>query len=214
MLRYNVLSITWPHPKFSSRGGNKLYLVLFIQGYELVVLPNAFIIHMPHAPSFDISKFRSSENYRECVKTLKEEFHQDLSRRYGSAALKYIAAERNRWWDQNRFVLANCNREVGLLRDRPGRAHTESCSWVNQGAPCLLAPLPYPEREVCIVLLDPRASVKNGCNGWALQHCIVFSSCLRRHLQTISRIPPSHAWCQYVVTDTEVFGTTTYPDLM
>ncbi|RXM28868.1 Glycosyltransferase-like protein LARGE2 [Acipenser ruthenus] len=63
--------------------------------YDLVVLPNAFVIHMPHAPSFDISKFRSSSGYRNCLQTLKDEFHQDLSRKYGSAALKYLTAERN-----------------------------------------------------------------------------------------------------------------------
>ncbi|XP_069821440.1 xylosyl- and glucuronyltransferase LARGE2 [Dendropsophus ebraccatus] len=84
--------------RFLGFGWNKVSHIMELdaKGYELVVLPNAFIIHMPHAPSFDISKFRSSENYRLCVQTLKEEFHQDLSRRYGSAALKYIAAERNR----------------------------------------------------------------------------------------------------------------------
>ncbi|XP_072278145.1 xylosyl- and glucuronyltransferase LARGE2 [Pyxicephalus adspersus] len=84
--------------RFLGFGWNKVSHIMELdaKGFELVVLPNAFIIHMPHAPSFDISKFRSSAHYRECVKTLKEEFHQDLSRRYGSAALKYIAAERNR----------------------------------------------------------------------------------------------------------------------
>lgn len=84
--------------RFLGFGWNKVSHIMELdaKGYDLVVLPNAFIVHMPHAPSFDISKFRSSENYRLCVQTLKEEFHQDLSRRYGSAALKYIAAERNR----------------------------------------------------------------------------------------------------------------------
>lgn len=62
-----------------------------------MVLPNAFMIHMPHAPSFDISKFRSSSSYRNCLNTLKDEFHQDLSRKYGSAALKYLTAQRNIW---------------------------------------------------------------------------------------------------------------------
>lgn len=60
-----------------------------------MVLPNAFMIHMPHAPSFDISKFRSSSGYRNCLNTLKDEFHQDLSRKYGSAALKYLTAQRS-----------------------------------------------------------------------------------------------------------------------
>lgn len=70
-------------------------LLLYPQEYELLVLPNAFMIHMPHAPSFDISKFRLSAGYRGCLQTLREEFHQDLSRRYGAAALKYLTAERS-----------------------------------------------------------------------------------------------------------------------
>lgn len=53
------------------------------------------MIHMPHAPSFDITKFRSNKQYRICLKTLKEEFQQDMSRHYGFAALKYLTAENN-----------------------------------------------------------------------------------------------------------------------
>lgn len=64
----------------------------FLQEYELLVLPEAFSIHLPHAPSLDISRFRSSPAYRDCLQALKEEFHQDLSRRYGAAALKYLTA--------------------------------------------------------------------------------------------------------------------------
>lgn len=64
----------------------------FLQEYEFLVLPEAFSIHLPHAPSLDISRFRSSPTYRNCLQALKEEFHQDLSRRYGSAALKYLTA--------------------------------------------------------------------------------------------------------------------------
>lgn len=66
-----------------------------LQEYEFVVLPNAYMIHMPHAPSFDITKFRSNKQYRVCLKTLKEEFQQNMSRRYGFAALKYMTAENN-----------------------------------------------------------------------------------------------------------------------
>lgn len=65
------------------------------QEYEFTVLPNAYMIHMPHAPSFDITKFRSNKQYRICLKTLKEEFQQDMSRHYGFAALKYLTAENN-----------------------------------------------------------------------------------------------------------------------
>ncbi|XP_061133354.1 xylosyl- and glucuronyltransferase LARGE2s isoform X2 [Syngnathus typhle] len=83
--------------RFVGFGWNKVSHIIELdaQEYDFMVLPNAFMIHMPHAPSFDISKFRSSTSYRDCLKTLKEEFHQDLSRKYGSAALKYLTAQRN-----------------------------------------------------------------------------------------------------------------------
>lgn len=71
------------------------HATLVFQEYEFIVLPNAYMIHMPHAPSFDITKFRSNKQYRVCLKTLKEEFQQDMSRRYGFAALKYLTAENN-----------------------------------------------------------------------------------------------------------------------
>lgn len=76
---------------------NILNIFLYFQEYDIIVLPNAFMIHMPHAPSFDISKFRSSSSYRNCLNTLKDEFHQDLSRKYGAAALKYLTVQRNIW---------------------------------------------------------------------------------------------------------------------
>ncbi|NXL60190.1 LARG2 glucuronyltransferase, partial [Chordeiles acutipennis] len=88
-------------PKYDQRfvgfGWNKVSHIMELdaQEYELLVLPNAFMIHMPHAPSFDISKFRLSAGYRGCLQTLRDEFHQDLSRRYGAAALKYLTAERS-----------------------------------------------------------------------------------------------------------------------
>uniref|UniRef100_A0AAZ3PI78 LARGE xylosyl- and glucuronyltransferase 2 n=1 Tax=Oncorhynchus tshawytscha TaxID=74940 RepID=A0AAZ3PI78_ONCTS len=83
--------------RFVGFGWNKVSHIMELdaQEYDLMVLPNAFMIHMPHAPSFDISKFRSSPGYRYCLQTLKEEFHQDLSRKYGAAALKYLTAQRN-----------------------------------------------------------------------------------------------------------------------
>lgn len=83
--------------RFVGFGWNKVSHIMELdaQEFDLVVLPNAFMIHMPHAPSFDISKFRSSSSYRYCLNTLKEEFHQDLSRKYGSTALKYLTAQRN-----------------------------------------------------------------------------------------------------------------------
>ncbi|XP_009997898.1 PREDICTED: glycosyltransferase-like protein LARGE2, partial [Chaetura pelagica] len=65
-------------PKYDQRfvgfGWNKVSHIMELdaQEYELLVLPNAFMIHMPHAPSFDISKFRLSVGYRGCLQTLRE----------------------------------------------------------------------------------------------------------------------------------------------
>lgn len=55
--------------RFVGFGWNKVshIMQLFANGYQFIVLPNAFIIHMPHAPSFDIERFRSSSNYRKWV---------------------------------------------------------------------------------------------------------------------------------------------------
>ncbi|ESO84696.1 hypothetical protein LOTGIDRAFT_196563 [Lottia gigantea] len=86
-------------PKYDQRfmgfGWNKVSHIMELdaQGYEFVVLPNAFMIHMPHAPSFDIAKFRSSSLYRRCLKSLKGEFQRDLSKKYGIKALKYLSVE-------------------------------------------------------------------------------------------------------------------------
>ncbi|KAM8971448.1 xylosyl- and glucuronyltransferase LARGE2 isoform 3-T3 [Sarcophilus harrisii] len=83
-------------PRFVGFGWNKVAHIMELdaQEYEFLVLPEAFAIHLPHAPSLDISRFRSSPTYRRCLQALKEEFHQDLSRRYGAAALKYLTAQR------------------------------------------------------------------------------------------------------------------------
>ncbi|KAM5184160.1 xylosyl- and glucuronyltransferase LARGE2 isoform 2-T2 [Callospermophilus lateralis] len=81
-------------PRFVGFGWNKVAHIVELdaQEFELLVLPEAFTIHLPHTPSLDISRFRSSSTYRDCLQALKEEFHQDLSRRYGAAALKYLTA--------------------------------------------------------------------------------------------------------------------------
>ena len=52
--------------RFVGFGWNKVSHIMELeaQGFEFVVLPNGFIVHMPHAPSLDIAKFRSSSQYR------------------------------------------------------------------------------------------------------------------------------------------------------
>ncbi|XP_045433806.1 LARGE xylosyl- and glucuronyltransferase 2 isoform X5 [Pipistrellus kuhlii] len=81
-------------PRFVGFGWNKVAHVMELdaQEYEFLVLPEAFTIHLPHTPSLDISRFRSSTTYRGCLQALKDEFLQDLSRHYGAAALKYLTA--------------------------------------------------------------------------------------------------------------------------
>ncbi|XP_028650177.1 xylosyl- and glucuronyltransferase LARGE2s isoform X1 [Erpetoichthys calabaricus] len=80
--------------RFAAFGWNKASHIMELdaQEYEMLVLPNAFMIHMPHAPSFESSRVGSSSRYNQCLKNLQEEFLQDLSRKYGSAALKYLTS--------------------------------------------------------------------------------------------------------------------------
>ncbi|XP_077868932.1 xylosyl- and glucuronyltransferase LARGE1 [Saccoglossus kowalevskii] len=82
--------------RFVGFGWNKVSHIMEIDalGYEFIVLPNAFMIHMPHAPSFDIAKFTSNKNYCLCLKILKTEFQKDMSKRYGFKALKYVSMDK------------------------------------------------------------------------------------------------------------------------
>lgn len=52
--------------RFVGFGWNKVSHIMELEaiGYEFVVLPQAFIVHMPHAPSRDIARFRASPQYR------------------------------------------------------------------------------------------------------------------------------------------------------
>lgn len=52
--------------RFMGFGWNKVSHIMELeaQGYSFVVLPNVFIVHKPHAPSYDIIKFRESPTYR------------------------------------------------------------------------------------------------------------------------------------------------------
>lgn len=78
--------------RFVGFGWNKVSHIMELQaqGYEFVVLPNVFIVHVPHSPSFDIFKFRSSSLYRKCLNKLKQEFVQDLATKYGGERLVEI----------------------------------------------------------------------------------------------------------------------------
>lgn len=77
--------------RFVGFGWNKVSHVMELDalGYEFVVLPDPFIVHLPHAPSRDISSHRQSKHYRECLRVLKRDFQRELFVRYGERALKY-----------------------------------------------------------------------------------------------------------------------------
>jgi glycosyltransferase-like protein LARGE len=55
--------------RFVGFGWNKVSHVMELEatGFEFLVLPNVFVVHMPHAPSLDIAKFRTSKQYRRFV---------------------------------------------------------------------------------------------------------------------------------------------------
>ena len=80
--------LQWPCARYDTRfvgfGWNKVSHIteLHHAGYEFVVLPEAFVIHMPHSPSLDISNFRSSSLYRDCLQVLKREFQETLKLKY------------------------------------------------------------------------------------------------------------------------------------
>ena len=81
--------LQWPFPCYDTRfvgfGWNKVSHIMELHraAYEFVVLPEPYVIHMPHSPSLDISSFRSSTLYRDCVQVLKREFEVDLNSKYG-----------------------------------------------------------------------------------------------------------------------------------
>ena len=59
-------NVTRYDERFAGFGWNKVshIMELHAQSYEFHVLPNAFVVHLPHSPSLDIAKYRSSARYR------------------------------------------------------------------------------------------------------------------------------------------------------
>jgi len=66
--------------RFVGFGWNKVSHMLSLSAlqYELVVLPDVFLIHLPHAPSIEITRYRGEPEYRACLDTLKLEFRKEL----------------------------------------------------------------------------------------------------------------------------------------
>ena len=66
--------------RFAGFGWNKVahMMVLEAEGWQLVVLPDVFTVHLPHAPSTDLARFRGDQSYRTCLNNLKERFGKEL----------------------------------------------------------------------------------------------------------------------------------------
>lgn len=59
-----LFSHKWPLKPSVTVLDKCLLIFLLYCRYKFVVLPDAFIIHMPHAPSLEITKFRNNALYR------------------------------------------------------------------------------------------------------------------------------------------------------
>ena len=82
--RLAVMLRTAPVPNFDTRfvgfGWNKVShtMRLDAEGWEFVVLPDVFLLHLPHAPSLEITRFRADSSYRACLDALKQNFRREL----------------------------------------------------------------------------------------------------------------------------------------
>lgn len=87
--------------RFLGFGWNKVShsMELAVRGYEFRVVPDAFIVHMPHAPSFEIARYRANRSYRLCLGMLKQEFIRHLAKRYGRRATRYLQAASDALYD-------------------------------------------------------------------------------------------------------------------
>ena len=81
--------------RFVGFGWNKVSFIIELDAldFELWVLPDVFMIHVPHSPSLDISHFRHDTNYRICLQEVKDRFLRDLVVRFGTPAFKYAQFE-------------------------------------------------------------------------------------------------------------------------
>ncbi|VDK38817.1 unnamed protein product [Taenia asiatica] len=77
---------------FVGFGWNKVsfFMLLDALDFKFVVLPNAFIIHLPHAPSVESNRFRHSYGLRQCLEDFKVKYIKDLAVRFGVKSLKYL----------------------------------------------------------------------------------------------------------------------------
>lgn len=75
--KYDTRFVGWRWDKSSHT------MELDADGYELIVLPDLFIIHKLHARTYHRTMFFTSKRYKSCVKIFKEEFLKYLAKKYG-----------------------------------------------------------------------------------------------------------------------------------
>lgn len=75
--------------RFIGYGFNKVSQIteLKAQGYQFIVLPEAFIIHTPHPPSID-KKIWEHKSFKKCINSIWIGFLDDLKAKYGKNCLK------------------------------------------------------------------------------------------------------------------------------
>ena len=80
-----TINITQFDTRFVSRGFNKVSHIeeVYYQRYRFFVLPNAFLVHLPHPPSSDSINQKANERYLECYQRRLDEWRLDMAQEYG-----------------------------------------------------------------------------------------------------------------------------------
>ena len=78
-------NITPLDPRFVSRDFNKVSHIeqLYYQRYKFYVLPEGFLLHLPHQLSSDARKQRTNERHSECYTRRRDEWRADMVQEYG-----------------------------------------------------------------------------------------------------------------------------------
>lgn len=77
--------ITPLDPRFVSRHFNKVSHTeqLYYEDYKFHVVPDGFILHLPHEKSSDAKKQKANERHRECYRQREQEWRGEMVQNYG-----------------------------------------------------------------------------------------------------------------------------------
>lgn len=78
--------------RFIGFGWNKVEhdMTLAAEGYEFLVLPEAFMIHQDHTASRDIKYYRLDQKFHSCINHLKEKVKHDLKQHFPAFKQEYV----------------------------------------------------------------------------------------------------------------------------